>query len=99
MLYLFKMPKRRTFGDSLTSSEDKLFFIKKEDMSSKKKTYGNSTSRLLIYSRLFIMSQNSEMQRSNCTESNRLNRIFANKENYEKKVWGTPLLPKVVLIS
>ena len=41
MLYLFKMPKRRTFGDFLTSSEDKLFFIKKEDMSSKKKTYGN----------------------------------------------------------
>ena len=29
----------------LTSSEDKLFFIKKEDISSKKRTYGNPTLR------------------------------------------------------
>ena len=43
MFNLFKMPKRRTFGHFLTSSEDKLFFIEKEDMSSKKKTYGNPT--------------------------------------------------------
>ena len=39
MFYLFKMPKRRIFGHFLTSSEDKLFSIKKEDMSSKKRTY------------------------------------------------------------
>ena len=43
MFYLFKMPKRRTFGHFLTSSEDKLFFIKKEEMNSKKWTYGNPT--------------------------------------------------------
>ena len=29
MFYLFKMPKRRTFGHFLTSSENKLFFIKR----------------------------------------------------------------------
>ena len=42
MFSLFKMPKRKTFGHFLTSVEDKLFFIKKEDLSSKKRTYGNS---------------------------------------------------------
>ena len=41
LFYLFKMPKKRTFGYFLTSSEDNLFFIKKEDKSFKKKTYGN----------------------------------------------------------
>ena len=39
MFSLFIMPKRRTFEHSLASSEDKLFFVKKEDMSSKRKTY------------------------------------------------------------
>ena len=34
MFSLFIMPKKRTFGDFLASSEDKLFFIKKENMSS-----------------------------------------------------------------
>ena len=43
MFYLLKMPKRRTFGHFLTFSEDKLFFNKKEDMFSKKRTYGNPT--------------------------------------------------------
>ena len=32
MFSLFKMPKMRTFGHFLTSSEDKLFFVKKEDV-------------------------------------------------------------------
>ena len=41
MFYLFKMPKRMAFGHFLASSENELFFIKKEDMSSKKRTYGN----------------------------------------------------------
>ena len=36
MFNLFKMPKRRTFGQFLTSSEDKLFFIKKEDMQARR---------------------------------------------------------------
>ena len=40
MFSLLKMPNRRTFGHFLTSSEDNLFFVKKEDMSSKKRTYG-----------------------------------------------------------
>ena len=39
--HCFKMPKRRTFEHYLTSSEDKIFFVKKEDISSKKRTYGN----------------------------------------------------------
>ena len=30
MFLLFKMPKRRTFGYFLTSSEDKIFFVKKD---------------------------------------------------------------------
>ena len=33
--------EKEAFGHFLTSSEDKLFFIKKEDISSKKRTYGN----------------------------------------------------------
>ena len=32
-------------------------------------------------------------------ESNRLNRIFANKGNCEKKVWGTSLLPRAVSLK
>ena len=40
---MFKMPKMRKFGQFLTSLEDKLFFIKKKDMSSKMKTYDNPT--------------------------------------------------------
>ena len=41
------MPIRRTFGHSLTSSEDKLFFFKK-DMSSKKRTYGNPSISIKV---------------------------------------------------
>ena len=33
------MPKRMTYGHFLTSSEDKLFFVKKEDVSFKRRTY------------------------------------------------------------
>ena len=40
MFSLFIMPKRRTFGHILASSEDNLFFVKKEDVSSKRTTYG-----------------------------------------------------------
>ena len=40
MFSLFIMPKRRTFGHFLASPEDKFFLVKKEDMSSKRKTYG-----------------------------------------------------------
>ena len=40
MISLFIIPKRRTFGHFLASSEDKLFLVKKEDMSSKRRTYG-----------------------------------------------------------
>ena len=40
-VFLQQMPKRRIFGDFFMSSEDKIFFVKKEDMSSKKRTYGN----------------------------------------------------------
>ena len=40
MFSLFIMPKMRTFGHFLASSEDKFYFLKKEDMSSKKRTYG-----------------------------------------------------------
>ena len=45
MFSLFKMPKKKTFGHFLTSSEDKLFFVKKEDMFSKKGTYMVSLSK------------------------------------------------------
>ena len=37
------MPNRRTFGHFLAFSEDKLFWVKKEDMSSKRRTYGNQS--------------------------------------------------------
>ena len=43
MFSLFIVPKRRTFGHFLASLEDKLFFAEKEDMSSKRKTYGKPT--------------------------------------------------------
>ena len=34
------MPKRRTFEHFLASSEDNFFLVKKEDISSKRRTYG-----------------------------------------------------------
>ena len=37
--FLLIMPKRRTFGHCLASSEDNFFLVKKEDMSSKRRTY------------------------------------------------------------
>ena len=43
MFSLFIMPKRRTFVHFLASSEDKFFLVKKEDMSSKRRTYGRPT--------------------------------------------------------
>ena len=48
------MPKRRTFGHFLASSEDKLVFVKKEDMFSKRRTYGkpNIGTVLLILEEL-----------------------------------------------
>ena len=39
------MPKKKTFGHFLTSSEDKLFFVKKEDMFSKTGTHMVSLSK------------------------------------------------------
>ena len=44
------MPKRRTFGHFLMSSEDQLFFAEKEDMSSKKRTYGKPKQQLQVAS-------------------------------------------------
>ena len=38
------MPKRRTFGHFLVSSEDKFFLVQQEDLSSKKRTYGHPTT-------------------------------------------------------
>ena len=54
MFWLFKMPNRRTFGHFLASSENKLLFVKKEDMSSKRKTYGKPifNSQLKLNGRL-----------------------------------------------
>ena len=43
MFSLFIMSKRRTFGNFLASSEDNFFLVKKEDMSSKRRTYGKPT--------------------------------------------------------
>ena len=43
MFSLFIMPKRRTFGHFLASSEDIFFLVKKEDMSSKRRTDGKPT--------------------------------------------------------
>ena len=43
MFSLFVMSKRMTFGNFLASSEDNFFLVKKEDMSSKRKAYGNPT--------------------------------------------------------
>ena len=45
MFSLFIMPKRRTFGHFLASSENILFFVKKENVSSKRRTYGKPTVR------------------------------------------------------
>ena len=44
------MTKRRTFGYFLASSENKLFFVKKEEMSSKKGTYGKPSLGFLFFS-------------------------------------------------
>ena len=38
------MPKRRTLDHFLVSSEDKFFLIQQEELSSKKRTYGNPTT-------------------------------------------------------
>ena len=46
---LFTMPKRRTFGHFLASSENKLFFVKKEEISSKKGTYGKPSLGFLFF--------------------------------------------------
>ena len=43
MFSLFIMSKRRTFGNVLASSEDNFFLVKKEDMPSKRRAYGNPT--------------------------------------------------------
>ena len=40
MFSLFIMPKRRTFGHFLASSQNSFFLVEKEDMSSKRKAYG-----------------------------------------------------------
>ena len=46
MFLLFIMPKRRTFGHFWASSEDEFFLVKKEDMSSIRRTYGNPSSEI-----------------------------------------------------
>ena len=43
MFSLFIMSKRRTFGNFLASSEDNFFLVKKKDMSTKNRAYGNPT--------------------------------------------------------
>ena len=43
MVSLFIMSKRRTFGNFLAPSEDNFFLVIKEDMSSKRRAYGNPT--------------------------------------------------------
>ena len=48
MFSLFIMSKRRTFGNYLASSEDNFLGVKKEDMSSKRRPYGNPTYLSLI---------------------------------------------------
>ena len=47
MFSLFIMSKRMTFGNFFASSEDNFFLVKKEDMPSKRRAYGNPTYLLL----------------------------------------------------
>ena len=44
MFSRFVMSKKRTFVHFLASSKDKLFFVKKEDMYSKRRTYDKPTT-------------------------------------------------------
>ena len=48
MFSLFIAPKRRTFEHFLVSSEDEFFFVKKKDMSSKRRTHGKPMQNSLI---------------------------------------------------
>ena len=43
------MPKKKDIWAFLASSENKLFFVKKEDMSSKRRTYGKPRLKLLQF--------------------------------------------------
>ena len=51
---MFSMPKRRTFEHFLASSEDSFFLVEKEDMFSKRRTYGKPTLTLNLNSLLGI---------------------------------------------
>ena len=49
MFSLFKMPEKEDIWAFLASSENKSFFVKKENMSSKRKTYGKPRLELLQF--------------------------------------------------
>ena len=71
------MPERRTFGHFPTSSEDKLFFVKKEDMSSKKRTYGKpklntKTIHSLYNSQNLFILLNAQLKNNNPGIYNRI---------------------------